>query len=196
MRRRASQSNKPAGSRLGQPHQCRFCGKRLPSPAGVKRHIRQSAQCSRAWDAWIITADAAANPVNLHSDDEGPAIKSNELEDPNNTDFVVNAPESGDENPNPYRARVEEVPDEDDLVYWVQTYPGPAGEVIGTGECTFERWARENEEEGRSCWYPFTNEKEWELGRWLAKNVGQNQIEEFLKLAAVGYTYLFKSDMN
>ncbi|KAH9913718.1 uncharacterized protein B0H18DRAFT_887808 [Fomitopsis serialis] len=32
-------------------------------------------------------------------------------------------------------------------------------------------------------WAPFKDEEEWELFRWLIKHVGQNRIDEFLKLS-------------
>ena len=34
-------------------------------------------------------------------------------------------------------------------------------------------------------WAPFKDEEEWELFRWLIKHVGQNRIDEFLKLSIV-----------
>lgn len=178
-----------------QHKQCGFCGKRLPTTAGVKRHIRQSDQCGRAWEAWIVTMDASAAPAGPQVDITAPASAADQpLEPPfdelEGADIVNDAP--ADNEQNPYRARVEDVPDADELVRWVRAYPGPAGEVLGSGECTFERWRRENREAGRPHWHPFTSEKEWELGRWLAKNVGQNQIEEFLKLTVVSGAYLIR----
>jgi hypothetical protein len=35
---------------------------------------------------------------------------------------------------------------------------------------------RENE------WAPFDNQKEWDLAKWLIRNVGQKSTDEFLKL--------------
>lgn len=32
---------------------------------------------------------------------------------------------------------------------------------------------------------PFADEEEWELAKWLIKNVGHNQTEAFLKLPIV-----------
>lgn len=60
-----------------------------------------------------------------------------------------------------------------------------AGKAYKKEETRFERWKREGEELGRCPWEPFASRAEWELARWLAKNVGQNQIEEFLKLEMV-----------
>ncbi len=92
---------------------------------------------------------------------------------------------------NPYRATVEDVPDEGEPVetVWVEDHPKAVDQVIGTGECTFERWRRAAEAQGRSPWAPF-EEREWQLQRWLAKTTGQNDIEDFLKLDIVSITYL------
>ncbi|KAJ3487621.1 hypothetical protein NLI96_g3382 [Meripilus lineatus] len=38
---------------------------------------------------------------------------------------------------------------------------------------------------GAEVWGPFQDEDEWELAKWLIKNVGHNQAEEFLKLQAI-----------
>lgn len=173
--------------------QCGFCSKHLPTTAGVKRHIRQSEQCRRAWEAWIVTVDPSADPAGSDVEDSTPTAAAGQALEPpfdglEAVDVVNDMP--ADDNLNPYRARVEDVPDSDELVRWVRAYPGPAGEVLSSGECTFERWRRENREAKRAHWHPFASEKEWELGRWLVKNVGQNQIEEFLKLTAVRSAHL------
>ena len=71
------------------------------------------------------------------------------------------------------------------LERFVQFYPEPVAAIIGEGMTTFELWEKENVEESRDQWYPFQSQEEWELAVWLAKNVGHNQIDEFLKLAMV-----------
>ena len=39
--------------------------------------------------------------------------------------------------------------------------------------------------EGLDPWAPFSNEEEWQLARWLMKNVGQSKTDEFLRLPIV-----------
>ena len=75
---------------------------------------------------------------------------------------------------------------------WVEDHPKAVDQVVGTGECTFERWRREAEAQGQSPWAPF-KEREWQLQRWLAKTTGQNDIQDFLKLDIVSITYLLQS---
>ncbi|THG92766.1 hypothetical protein EW026_g8251 [Hermanssonia centrifuga] len=79
-------------------------------------------------------------------------------------------------------ATVEDEPDDEDIARFVRYYPSPVAQVLRRGESTFEEWRRVNEKDGRPRWAPFANEEEWKLAHWLLKNVGQNKIDEFLKL--------------
>ncbi|KAH9929840.1 uncharacterized protein B0H18DRAFT_844151, partial [Fomitopsis serialis] len=49
----------------------------------------------------------------------------------------------------------------------------------------FEKWSEERRKLGVDEWAPFENEEEWELFSWLIKHVGQNDIDEFLKLSII-----------
>lgn len=189
--------NLPINNQSVDENRCPYCRKLLTSATGVKRHIQQSERCRRAWDAWISSELQETSASTSSSNKEPPTAEPDDPMSPPGADSVVytcsdtpmstGSADSTSRRENPYQARVKEVPDEDDLMRWVQTYPRPAAQVLGMGECTFERWRRENEESGKPRWFPFASEKEWELGRWLIKNVGQNQIETFLKLPIVCY---------
>ncbi|KAI0072630.1 hypothetical protein K474DRAFT_1604790 [Panus rudis PR-1116 ss-1] len=66
----------------------------------------------------------------------------------------------------------------------VEEYPHPAGETFGEGLTKFEEWR----EAGIGCvhsdspWTPFEDKAEWDLAYWMGRNLGHNQIKEFLKL--------------
>lgn len=181
----------PKSSHLGRgrinlQHRCGYCGKSLPTAQGLKLHTQQSENCRRAWEASILSK-ALEPPAAVES---APPSDS-EMDIPATEDLdsaPLDDPAAVPQEPNdghPYRTRIEEVPDEEEIARWVRRYPGRAAEVVGMGENTFEKWRRENAEEGRSRWYPFASEKEWGLARWLVKSVGQNDIEDFLKLPIV-----------
>ena len=53
------------------------------------------------------------------------------------------------------------------------------------GETQFEKWEREDKAEKRDPWSPFASRDEWDLSRFMVKNMGQNKIEEFLGLGMV-----------
>ena len=55
-----------------------------------------------------------------------------------------------------------------------------AGAAWGQGTPVFESLHLKQEEAG-SRWDPFEDEEEWELAEWLAKNVGQKQMDMFLR---------------
>ncbi|KAF7796244.1 hypothetical protein EIP86_007418 [Pleurotus ostreatoroseus] len=169
-------------------HSCGFCAKRLPTAEAVKRHIQHSERCRRAWEAWIIQKEhtATVQATNASSSQDCTSLNPSTLE---SSDFSDPSPYDKLEDTtypsHPHRTSVEEVPDEEEIVRWVHKYPGIAATVLGSGECVFEVWRKENALSGRPRWYPFESEKEWGLARWLVKNVGQNEIEEFLKLPII-----------
>lgn len=85
------------------------------------------------------------------------------------------------------RASVKEVPDEE----MSPRYAEPCSPSLGAGasygrkKTTFDIIRDEQVLRGAEIWGPFQNDAEWELAKWLIKNVGHNQAEEFLKLAVV-----------
>ncbi|KAJ7754280.1 hypothetical protein B0H14DRAFT_2635460 [Mycena olivaceomarginata] len=93
------------------------------------------------------------------------------------------------ENPRPAkrpRATLEEVEDEDDR--WVQDFPEglKAGAVIDECNSQFEKLRRTQKTERQEPWYPFQNEDEWEMARWLmTSGLSQGKIDQYLKLKSV-----------
>ncbi|KAF8179782.1 hypothetical protein K438DRAFT_2172963 [Mycena galopus ATCC 62051] len=109
----------------------------------------------------------------------------------------VESPSAPERVPNPHRATVEEVLDEDDPKHFGRFVdPFPADELLGTegspgearppklkrGETLFERMRRKQKESGDSEFAPFVDGDEWDLARWLSKNVSQTATEEYLQL--------------
>lgn len=71
---------------------------------------------------------------------------------------------------------------------YVEAFPDThyAGATYGTASTFFDQ-TRDSllRKPDGSILGPFRNEGEWRLAKWLVKNVGHNQAEEFLKLAVV-----------
>ncbi|KAJ3562127.1 hypothetical protein NP233_g9768 [Leucocoprinus birnbaumii] len=63
-------------------------------------------------------------------------------------------------------------------IQYVEEYPGQAGEGLWTGSTKFEKWRAK----GVGKWEYFRGEEEWELAKWMMKNIGQNAANEFLNL--------------
>lgn len=92
------------------------------------------------------------------------------------------------------RARVEEVADQDApgaarTARYPVPYPGRAGEALDKQETMFHKMQEDQKLDGdeENPWAPFDNQDEWELARWLMKNVGQKKTNEFLQLPIVSY---------
>lgn len=90
---------------------------------------------------------------------------------------------------NPQQATVEDVPDEDIDARFHQPFPTTkrAGTWKHLAPTSFEKLKIADEEivgQGE-VWGPFESEDDWEMAKWLVKNVGHNQAEDFLKLNMV-----------
>ncbi|KAI0279323.1 hypothetical protein BGY98DRAFT_1089274 [Russula aff. rugulosa BPL654] len=86
---------------------------------------------------------------------------------------------------------------------WIQEFHG-AAEVLGEGKTLFEEIHESQEAMCEPPMAPFEDNDEWELARWLIKNVTQTATEEFLKMEGIrsryhpsyrsNYTFLKKVD--
>lgn len=68
--------------------------------------------------------------------------------------------------------------------HFIHPYLGSVATVVGEADTLFEAVHKE-QEEGNNPTAPFNNDKEWNLAKWLIKNVSQTGIEEFTKLDIV-----------
>ncbi|KAJ7080850.1 hypothetical protein C8R44DRAFT_836592 [Mycena epipterygia] len=93
--------------------------------------------------------------------------------------------------PRSHRATVEEVLDEDDpqnFSRFIEPYEDEesgrpaAGRPLRHGETLFERMRARQQEEGTTEFSLFKDGDEWDLARWLSKNVGQTATDEYLSL--------------
>ncbi|KAJ7651803.1 hypothetical protein B0H17DRAFT_1215188 [Mycena rosella] len=69
--------------------------------------------------------------------------------------------------------------------YWRRDFPGHGGATYGTGKTKFEEIRDDEILKGAEVWGPFKDESEWELAKWLIKNVGHTAADEFLKLSII-----------
>lgn len=65
-----------------------------------------------------------------------------------------------------------------------------AGATFGEAPTTFEVIRDEQILKGAEILGPFSTEEEWQLAKWLIKNVGHNQAEEFLHLPIVSQCHI------
>ncbi|KAJ3557542.1 hypothetical protein NM688_g1416 [Phlebia brevispora] len=88
--------------------------------------------------------------------------------------------------PHSQQLHIEEIPDEDAPRY---ALPCPAelyaGAIYSSAKTVFEKICNDQVLRGAEVWGPFCNDEEWQLVKWLIKNVEHNQAEEFLKLGLI-----------
>jgi len=90
---------------------------------------------------------------------------------------------------NDYQADWEEAEDGETYLRYAREFPTTA-DVLGDAKTIFENILEEQMEKNESPWAPFADKDEWELARWLAKNVNQRATEEFLKMSGVSFLNL------
>ncbi|KAJ7690982.1 hypothetical protein B0H17DRAFT_1179726 [Mycena rosella] len=182
---------------------CQYCSRALPTRAGVSRHVANTPACREKWTQNLGAITVARDEAEIRP--ETPEVQpqvADDMDDPMNSpmeradNFVppprAESPPPPELAPQSRRATVEEVLDEDDPQYFrrfVEAFPGDeedhtsaAGIPLRPGETLFERMRREQETTGDSKFAPFAGGDEWDLARWLSKNVSQTATDEYLQL--------------
>ncbi|EPQ50928.1 hypothetical protein GLOTRDRAFT_133665 [Gloeophyllum trabeum ATCC 11539] len=181
---------------------CGYCGKHLPTTNGLKIHVKRRKSCYSQYieklKSFTITthdldADNESDSTDSQQDsdpeqghvpeselpqDDPPTVTEQAFEprsapSPNDTGAPIGASTGG----NP----VDEV-DSDRATRFAESYPGRAGEGIRRENTKFDTIREVQECQEKIIWDPFQDEEEWELARWLVQNMGQSQMDEFLKL--------------
>ncbi|KAJ6527697.1 hypothetical protein B0H19DRAFT_1214648 [Mycena capillaripes] len=162
------------------------------SVRGVNQHIAKTPACHAKWAASLLgeiplTVDRqeGQEPPRTPS----PVPSDDGEDDPMSlADDFVPPPQPI---PQSRHATVEEVLDEDDpqnFGRFVEPYEDEecerpaAGRPLRRGETLFERMQARQQAEGQSKFSPFRDSDEWELARWLSKNVNQSATDEYLEL--------------
>ncbi|KAF7328115.1 hypothetical protein MVEN_02568400 [Mycena venus] len=192
----------PSG-KLAKKSRCPYC---FHSVGGVNRHISQTPACHEKW-AQSLMGDTTITVDQEDAEESEPApaprtpspVPSDDADDDpmGVADGFIAAPREEsplppDPIPQSRRATVEEVLDEDDPQNFGR-FPQPygdtasgrpaAGKPLRPGETLFERMrTRIKEQGGTTEFFPFQDGDEWELARWLSKNVNQTATEEYLSL--------------
>ncbi|KAJ6533437.1 Zn-finger domain-containing protein [Mycena vulgaris] len=188
---------------------CPYCSKGVPTRAGVKHHIAKSRACHREWQktlagdtSFTVDHEEAELRVDEAEDEPVPRTPSPVPSDDDDDDpmgvadtFVPSAQEVPEEPgpapPRSRRATVEEVMDEDDpqnFARFVEPYEDeksgrpPAGRPLRRGETLFQHMRARQEAAGATKFAPFQDGDEWDLARWLSKNVSQTATDEYLEL--------------
>ena len=186
-------------TRIRGQHRCNYCGKDLPTAAGLNCHIANSktSGCRAIWDQEVLRRQhtKSPSPPATGNDAVSPQYDLPVLDFPPEELPAFIPPErlrrraSPDQSipkPTSKRAWVEEVDDEEagGCRRWAQEFNG-AAEEFGEGKTIFEQMHERQEAMCEPPVAPFVDEDEWDLARWLMKNVTQTATDEFLKMKGV-----------
>ncbi|KAJ7174921.1 Zn-finger domain-containing protein [Mycena filopes] len=181
---------------------CPYCFRPVPTLGGVNKHIVKSPYCRQKWQDTLsgestvsVDQDEADDPLPPRT--PSPVPSDDAQDDPMGIadDFIppprVESPPPPEPIPQSRRATVEEVLDEDDpqnFARYVEPYEDlaagrpAAGRPLRKGETLFEGMRRKQARDGMTEFAPFKDGDEWDLARWLSKNVNQTATEEYLQL--------------
>ncbi|KAF7328578.1 hypothetical protein MVEN_02545900 [Mycena venus] len=192
----------PSSKKPAKKSRCPYC---FHNVGGVNKHISRTPACHAKW-AESLAGEPA---VTVGQDDAGdleppppprspsPVLSDDDEDDPMHLvdDFILPPREDSPAPPSPIpqsrRATVEEVPDEDDpqnfrrfpeLYEDAASGRPAAGKPLRPGKTLFERMRTQQQADGGTKFSPFLDGDEWELARWLSKNVNQSATEEYLSL--------------
>ncbi|KAI5999520.1 Zn-finger domain-containing protein [Pisolithus albus] len=183
------------------PHRCNYCFKTIATAPGVKRHIAQSARCQLQWkeelrqlrsvidgvhhepagtpEDGFYGSDGGDDAPDLH---EGPIVQRHcvhaEADAISQQAAATKHVSVGDD--------IDEEPNLSSGGCFTRGFEGVAAKIIGTGKTRFESLKEVESVDCSNMWAPFRDEEEWELARFLMKNLGQNKTDEFLKLGIIG----------
>ena len=190
---------------------CAYCKDFIPLAKSLSNHQSKSKKClelrarARAEIARHVNDNRyVSTQLNGHDSNYSSAPDSNPtsfldldgFENPNSTPTTVTvhqinvtAPEFDQDavppDPQDIRDQSNKPPQHEGV--WDEAFPPDkrAGASIGPGKTNFETYRDKQIREGAEILGPFENDAEWELAKWLMKNVGHSQAEEFLKLPIV-----------
>lgn len=182
---------------LFQMPSCSYCGKGFSTESAVSNHQSKDRRClTRCKQARLKILNDIRDQHSESATNTPPEVITAPSVEFNFTHNISdssadNVAEQFDVNAQTpsYRATVEEAPESNSQhnSLWDKPFPLQyhAGQMLGGAKTLFEQYRDEQVLQGAEVLGPFENDAEWELAKWLIKNVGHNQAEKFLKLDIV-----------
>ncbi|KAJ7572033.1 hypothetical protein C8J56DRAFT_1081438 [Mycena floridula] len=194
-------------------HTCNHCARsNFPNSTAVRRHQAQAPACKKAQNAFLEAIQTKA--IISHTEPTGNESDASDLQassvddnwqllsdndQPLQSPMVIDSPPSDapvvDQTvddpdaiaPNPFLVTMEEVPDEGDGGCFVESFPEEfqAGATFGEARTTFDTIRDDQIMQNGKVLGPFRDDDEWQLAKWLIKNVGHTQTDHFLKLPII-----------
>ncbi|KAJ8495203.1 hypothetical protein ONZ45_g12952 [Pleurotus djamor] len=179
---------------------CEYCLRNdFPDMSAIHRHQAQAKPCKMKRDeAYRLVirraSEAYSNPEQANIPQTTrysnfPNDLGVEVAQP--SDFIEHLEgdtiETFEEAPVPPPSMEEVSDDNEEAGCYIRDYPAhrQAGATFGEGLTSFQAIRDDQILQGGAVYGPFENDDDWELAKWLIKNVGHNQAEEFLKLPII-----------
>ncbi|KAF7371492.1 hypothetical protein MVEN_00003800 [Mycena venus] len=176
---------------------CQFCFGDFLHDVALRVHQSKAPACKKMRDTHLETLIAQAMLSTSLLEADAPELDEDEPQatGPGHDipDFYqpagehdLDVPQAGNGPTATRPPSIEEVVDESECVF-VEEFPadGQAGTTFGTGPTIFHSIRDNQVLLGSEVLGPFASDEEWELAKWLIKNVGHNQMEAFLKLPII-----------
>ncbi|KLO14426.1 hypothetical protein SCHPADRAFT_927923 [Schizopora paradoxa] len=188
-------------------YECKYCN-HLPfrTAKNLKLHIRNSAKCAekdRTRAQPVARKHHLDDPeIDDRSDDE-PTEPNNEAEDDNSfepnpiydelftrfeaaIDALPGSAAEPSREPLPgIASNADSSTSVQEKSHWVEDFPRPAGETYGKGKTRFDEILEYESSMDWGEYGPFESKSEWELAKFLFKNMNKSKTDEFLKLDAI-----------
>ncbi|KAJ7429562.1 hypothetical protein B0H11DRAFT_1944597 [Mycena galericulata] len=176
---------------------CAFCKTAFSSSSLVRRHQKMDPTCKVKYAASLEkrqkkTDPPAPLPADLPGPDDLQAILDdipleNEVHASQPRDFPEYEDPDQDASRPTDSPTVRPAGDTDTRARWVRTHPPSvaAGATYGKAKTSFEMIRDDEILKGGMVLGPFHDDDEWQLAKWLIKNVGHTATEEFLKLSMI-----------
>ncbi|KAL1660996.1 hypothetical protein GGF50DRAFT_129833 [Schizophyllum commune] len=154
------------------PYHCSFCNASFQTPGQIVRHQAQKRTCRerRQRERRELAAKAAADQLTSDDVPEAPVVYEDETTGPPGDDAMAMDTTLDTHQDMAY-------PDENN-----DTAMAAAGACFDEAATLFESIRDDQVLEGCEVLGPFADDDEWELAKWLIKNVGHNAADDLLRL--------------
>jgi hypothetical protein len=174
---------------------CSFCLKELSKAKDVQLHITNTQKCRAARTAQNrVIQRRSATPFLERVNDPNPPDLEPMMVDPadgivgrDDADYIPRERLEADDDMAPYQPQLEEEVEDAPGRYAEDYNQEHVAHVLRKSQSAFETLKEDQKNAGlaEKPWAPFEDEGEWELARFLVKEVSQTAANKYLKLAIV-----------
>jgi hypothetical protein len=163
---------------------CRYCGITKSTSGAVKKHVQLTSSCPEHYVGSLSDTRSIAIDLTdkIRTSEHRSLLGETEQAAQLPTAFCDATAEDSPSEKNSRAAWSSPA----EWPWFAEAYPGATSVPISSvKEKTSFELIRDAEDHSRPWGKHFKSEEEWQLAKWLLRNVGQNQMDKFLKLLTV-----------